>query len=509
MFAEFFSTMLFTKSGRFRCMKFHRLIHYLVFGVAMTVMSCNKDDVSTDISVFTEEIVFTSGQSVILTGRVLAQGEIAVEDHGFQIDTNENFSNPIVISLGEKGIPGRFVGEVNALNIRLNYHCRAYIVIAGETKTGNVLNFSTQSPKALDFSPKEGIPNIKIVIEGQNFTSDTKVLWGDKVIVPEEIFAETFVEFSAPAFEGNPVVQLSLVSQGDTLMLNDPFEYIIGLWTDEGPMNDPDQNAHHIYFEDGEDFIYGIGLARGHMTSLVHVLKKNSLQNMAIVFPGTATEGAFFNETYFGGGSINKVTSPLMPLTNSNEFWKYENQGFVQLKNIPASLYKAVCLVSDDKVFVYGGETSTRLRNTVIYVYDINTDSWSVLSVAPISPLNSFPAFHLDGYNYFVAEDGTTYRHDYANDDWETVAKCPVAPAEYGISLLLNGQAYVGMQGTGKRINVYRPWNDTWRTKVSLPNLAQFLTIGGWTNNDKIYVMRTDLANFENRWLWSLDPDAF
>jgi hypothetical protein len=482
---------------------------FAALAVALLFLSCNKEEIATDVSVFTEEIVFSSGETAIMTGRVLAQGVVAVEDHGFQIATDVNFTNPVTISLGEKGIPGRFVGQTSDLNIRVAYFCRAFIVVDGETKTGNVLEFSTLSPKVLDFKPKEGTLNTTVVAEGRNLTADTRILWNGQIVTPEKITSETFVEFKVPAFNGVPVIDVRIVSQGDTLEFNRPFEYIIGLWTNEGALDDPDHNTRHIYFEDGDDFVYGLGLARGHMTSLVQVLDKNSLQRSTITFPGTQVEGAFFNETYFGGGSTIKVPSPTAQLPLSKEFWKYENQGFIRLEDMPVALYRAVCLKAGNKVYVYGGETSARDKNKFIYEYDINTDTWEAVSAYPFSPLNAYPAFHLNGFNYFVADDGQTYRHDYLADVWTTVANYPNIPTKEAVTVLFNGQAYAGLAGTERVMYTYSPSEDTWRTKRGVPELLAFNTIGAWTNNGKIYVMRTESGDFENRQLWSLDPDGF
>lgn len=487
-----------------------RPIFYFTIGIALLATSCNDGDLATDVSVFTEEVVFASGEMAVMTGRVLAQGEVAIEDHGFQIDTDENFPNPLVLALGEKTIPGRFVGQTAELDIHLDYFCRAYITTGDETTFGNVLPFSTLSPKALDFTPKEGNPGTTIIIEGRNLTADTKVIWNDEtVITPLSITAETLVEFEAPALTDDPSIDLKLVSQGDTSVLNEPFEYIIGTWENLGTLTDPFKNTRHIFFEDGDDFIYGLGIANNILSPEVHILDKNSLQRNTILFPGTPVEGAFFHSKYFGGGSVKKVFSPNEPLDLSSQFWKYENQGFVQLPDFPNALYKAACLVANDKVYVYGGESISRVRVRSVYVFDTQTETWGTLSDAPISPLGSLPAFHLDGYNYFVLEDGTTHRHDPASDTWDTMAAYPKGPKEFGFSLILNDQAYVGMQGTDRGLFVYRPWNDTWRTKKSLPEILLFTMVGAWENDGKIFVSRVKESESSFRDLWSFDPDDF
>ena len=497
------------KPHKFLQMKIPQPLFHIWLGMALLLMSCQKDDISTDVSVFTEEIVFASGEQAIMTGRVLAQAQVAVDDHGFQISTNEGFSAPTVISLGPKDIPGRFVGQTDQLNIHQDYFCRAYIQFEGETITGNVLPFSTLVPKALDFNPKEGTGNTKITIEGINLTADTKVLWNGMTIVPDNIIAESFVEFSAPPLTDDPTIDLQIVAQGETSALPRPFEYIIGTWTEEGVLDDMVQNNRHIFFEDGNDFIYGLGLAQANLTNLLQVMDKNTYQRTAVSVPASPVEGAFFNAGYFGGGSLIKVIYPAQQLPLSNKFWKYENHSVIPLADVPLALYKAVALVADGRLWLYGGEKASRERSNAVYVYDPATDSWSLIANSPISPLNSLPSFHFGQYNYFVTEESHTYRHDYLNDKWERVADYPTQVREYGVSLTLNDAIYVGMQNTSRRIFVYRPGENVWRTKKSLDNNTPFRTVGGWVHNGKIFVSRVQLDMHSHRILWSLDPDAF
>lgn len=490
-------------------MNYFTRFQFPILFMLCVLSSCVKDEVSTEVAVYTEEVVFSSGEQAIMTGRVLAEGVVRIQDHGFHIDTDENFSNPIVISLGEISLPGRFVGQTDQLNIKVNYFCRSFIVSDGMTILGNVLSFNTLAPKAIDFEPKEANPNNKLTIEGINLTADTKVLWGDQLITPNSISAETFVEINIPQIDNSSSVIIQIIAQGDTSAIDIPFEYIVGEWTDDGLLDDPLKNTRHVFFEEGDDFVYGLGLINGNITNTVQVLNKDNFQRNTIFFPGTPVEGAFFNETYFGGGSTTKVLNDEMSFTASTEFWHYDDQSFTQLADAPKALYQAVALVAGDKIYLYGGEDSIRTDNYNIYIYDISNDSWSGGTNSPISPSLRFPNFHLDGYNYFVTTEGITFRHDLLNNTWDQVASFPTEPKEDGLSLPLNGVVYVGMQESSRRFYVYRPATDTWRTKTSLPNNNPFTTMGGWTHNDELHVVRISQTNFVQRILWRLAPEAF
>lgn len=475
----------------------------------LLLSSCEPDPISTEARIFTEQIVSTSGESAIMTGRVLAQGEVLVSDHGFQIDTTEAFLNPLVISLGERTIPGRFVGEVHQLRIRNNYYCRAYMVENGETLTGNVLSFATVSPQVIDFSPKEGLSGTPITIEGVNLTADTKILWNDLTLTPQEVIAEALLPFNAPALADDPTITLRVIAQGDTLTLPDPFEYIIGTWAQIAELDDNQRNQRHIYFEDGDNFVYGLGIAMGHMTNELHAMNKNTYQRSTYFLPSDPTEGAFFSNGYFGGGSLQKVTSPAMQLSVSKDFWHFSNGSFTPLPDVPAALYKAAAIENNGKLYVYGGERPDRSRNQLIWVYDTASGSWDFLNPSPFSPLNSLPHFRLDNFHYFVTESGQTWRHNPATDTWQRMADYPGQVDEYGVCLILDGKAYVGMQGASRKMYVYRPSSDTWRTKAGFLEMNPFYTIGGWAADNHVYVIRMQSVGETTRLLWQLDPDAF
>lgn len=477
--------------------------------LAFVLSSCEPDELSTEVSVYTEEIVFASGESAIMTGRVLAHGAVQISDHGFQLDSTEAFLTPTTLSLGQRSIPGRFVGEVHNLNIRSNYFCRAYLVENGQTKTGNVLSFATVSPQILDFSPKEGISGTPITIEGVNLTADAHILWNDLVLTPDEVIAEALLPFKVPALTDDPTITIRVVAQGDTLTLPTPFEYIIGTWQQLAQLDDNERNQRHIYFEDGDNFMYGLGTSMGHLTNALHALNKYTYQRTTYYLPSSPVEGAFFSNGYFGGGSLQKVTSSVQELSASQEFWHFSNGTFTQLADVPVKLYKAAAIENNGKVYVYGGERPDRIRNQLTWVYDLSTNTWDPLNPAPFSALNSLPHWRIADYHYFVTEGGQTWRHHPATDTWQQLADYPGQVQEYGISLVLDQQAYVGMQGTSRKLYVYRPATDSWRTKGGFLEMNTFYTIGGWAADEYVYVIRVQSTGESTRLLWRLEPNAF
>lgn len=490
-------------------MKTNTLLAFIVF---LLFSACESNDQDIEVSVFTEEVVFTSGEKVIMTGRVLSSDNFSVTDHGFHISENEDFTNSKIISLGEKSIPGRFVGELDGLSIHLNYFCRAFINENGTEKTGNVLQFSTLSPRLIDFVPKEGTQNNRVIIEGVNLTSDAIILWNDQTIIPDAITEESFIEMSVPAPSNLAYAEIKVVIQGDTIVLEDRFEYIIGAWEDSGMIDDPVENNNHIYFEDNDYFYYGLGvnLVTEEPISNIYRLNKNTLERDEVTHNGFAVEGAFFTPNgYFGGGSLNFVLNADPTLLNVSEFSKIDGDGTIELKNIPALLYKAVAFAHEDFIYIYGGEDPGRQRNTKIYRYDIQNDNWVTIGNSPYGPLNEYPYFKIGSKNYFISESGQMRSHDVNSGAWEVLANFPEEVEKDGINVVLDDLAYVGLQDDSRRVFEYIPSDNRWKQKKSNPNPEPSKTLGSWINNDKITIMRTDAKDGESRFFWTFDPFAF
>jgi len=485
----------------------YRILFFAIFFSSLFCISCLKDELDPDVSVFTEEVVFSSGERAILTGRVLAQGAVNVSDQSL----DESFSSPIIISLGEKDKPGRFVGETNDLNITLDYVCRSYIVVDGQTEYGNILQFSTLTPRLVDFNPKEGTRNTKIIIEGRNLTSQTKVFWNGIEISPIDIIAETFIEFSVPAIGDEPFGVISIQVEGETFESPDVFEYIIGDWIEEGPLEHSLNSTGHVYFESGDDFVYGLGNQtdfNGPSTRF-RIVDKETLAESEIMHIGDATEGSFYADGYFGSGSFFKVRILDDALSLTSQFWHYNAGEFTELATPIENLYKASAIKVGDLIYVYGGEDAARNLNTDIYTFNTTNNDWNNIGDSPIWTTSEYPIFNIDNHIYLITPDGNTHRHNIDDGSWDTVAPFPEEVKIDGINIVFKDKAYVGMMDLSRRVFEYSPDEDKWRPKTALNTINQYLTKGAWVHNDRIYVMRTNLGSGTDRQIFSFDPDKF
>lgn len=150
--------------------------------------ACTEDDPETTILV-TEEVLFASGEQLRILGRLITNQSINANDHGFYLASDENFSNPLLISLGPKEGPGRFIGETSGLNTGQTYFVKAFMDLGSGPEFGNVIEVATLNPGIESFSPKFGKENGELFILGRNFTSDTRVFFGDQ---EAEIFRNIF-----------------------------------------------------------------------------------------------------------------------------------------------------------------------------------------------------------------------------------------------------------------------------------------------------------------------------
>ncbi len=485
------------------------LFLFVVFLFAL--YGCGSTDPNTTISVFTEDIVFTSGENAIITGRLLSTGELSIEDHGFEISQSVDFNSPITISLGEKSFPGRFVGEVSMLDIKSNYYCRAYLVRNGEQIVGNVLEFNTLAPIAFDFEPKEGTQNTTITITGLNFTNDSKVLWNDQELSPDNIEAESVISVKVPAIGTSSTATIRVVSQDDTLALSDMFEYIIGEWTEQGTSDDNLKNNNHFYSEDNSYFYYGLGNTSEFQdpSPRIYQIDKSTLERTELNFSGTGVEGAFYTDGFFGGGSEFLVRNSDENLITTNAFYSIDQNGIQALASAPKFLYQAVALSDDEYVYLYGGEDENREENTTIYRYNIANNFWQALGQSPISPRNEYPAIRLDGENCFILPNGLFTCHDAVSDSWSNRQSYPEEVKEDGLIEILNGSVYVGLQDISRKVFEYDIMEDRWKKKTSIPQFNPFSTLGSWVSGDQIFVMQVNFPEGQERLYWSFDPEAF
>lgn len=493
-----------------------RMIGVILLSTLMLlVTACIEEEPQGPAQVVSEEVVFVSGQTAILTGRVLSKGEVFGSDHGFEISENEDFSDALVISLGEINIPGRFIGQTDQLNIQKSYVARSFLVEDGEIVYGNILSFTTLKPLLVSYEPKVAAEGNEIIISGTSFTNDTKVFFGDREITDFTLTDESIISFLVPKLEDEYLIDISLISQGETLVFDEAFEYIIGTWDFEGYFEDAEfpEGKTNRYFDinylnnDSDFLVFNGYLGTSEVNETVYNIDLQNFDWDILAFDGDHTIGAFQAYPYFGMGSRQRVTPNSVQLFLSDKIYIYQDDSIELLTVAPDSLYSPVCNKIENKLHIYGGLNSSAVKSRWIFVYDLDSDTWIRDQLSPIDINNDLPNWSYNGNSYFITEIGEVWEHDVMMDAWSMVSHYPGKIGDRGFTTILEDRVFVGMfDGT---VDIYELDANTfkWRTKNRLAGGFNNSTNAMWTHNDKIYVMRN--IKDEALSIFSLNPDNF
>lgn len=499
------------------------MVGVLLFSfLLLLVTACIEDEPQGPAQVVSEEVVFVSGEIVILSGRVLSQDEIFVTDHGFEISENEDYSEAIIISLGELNIPGRFIAQTNQLQIEKSYFARSFLVENGETVYGQTLSFSTLKPQLVSYEPKVAEEGTEITIVGTGLTADTKIFFGDREITEFTFSYESIITFLVPEIQNEYLIDISLVSQGSTLTFDEAFEYIIGTWDFEGYFEDSEfaQGMFNKYIDinylhDDSGLLVFNGLldidalpGADTLNKRVHKIDLQNFNSESIAFNGDHTVGGFHAYPYFGMGSKEVIGFNQGEISLSNKIYIYQDDEIELLTTAPESLYNSVCTNMDNKLYIYGGETSSRERNRQIYVYDIDSDTWSSNELSVIDISNDLPYWSHNNSSYFLTNNKEIWEHNAMTNEWEMVSLYPGKIGDIGFATVLDDRVFIGMFDS--TIDLYEVDANTfekWRAKNRVVGGLDKSTIAMWAQDDKIFALRNVRDEALN--ILSLNPDNF
>ncbi|EKB50032.1 IPT/TIG domain-containing protein [Cecembia lonarensis] len=466
--------------------------------------SC-EEDLDFNPAIVTEDVIFASAERFRISGRIITNQRIDASDHGFQIADNPQFNQPIIVSLGERENPGRFLGEVDGLNLNTNYYIKAYIEIGGQSLFGNTIEASTLSPAILSFTPQTAPAGDIVTINGKNFTSDTEVFFGDLKADVIDISFESSIRVRVPSGGDIPTVSIRVVNQNLEIVSETSFRYILGRYTLIAEFPSTVRVFDGISLQEGDVFYLGKGSNTGQsLNEKMWRYQVGDVNWQEIDLLEENKWNAFSSSRYFGGGFLGvNVSSP-----NTRTFFRLQNGIITQLADLPFNVSDAVAFEISGKLYLAGGSLGNVIRK-----YDPTTGNWSTAGNTPFLVSSSTLSFTFENKQYFVnPEDSQILAYNPVLENWEGITLFPgTLGAGKGVATVVGNKAYLGL-GTGTaQLWEYDFNNGIWTPKINFNGISLARTEGVYVHDGKIYFVRSPQGQFPGirSEFWVFDPDRF
>lgn len=470
----------------------------VLFGI---FSSCEEENIVTP-SLVTEEVIYLSGERVRLLGRVITTQNINASDHGFYISDNAAFNQPLIISLGERINPGRFIGEAETLDIERTYFAKSFINVDGGIQFGNVLQLTTLSPEVQSFSPNNGPVGTIITFIGKNFTSDTRILIGDRPAEIQRIEFESRITARIPAAGSVALENVTVIVQGKEFVLSEQFEYTTGSFL---KLQNPPTTIRlidNVFFQDSENFYLGLGTAANQVvSSKIWKYNLGNEQWAEVPFQGDPLWLAFSTDNYLGGGG--RIASRA-PYTTSRDFWSIQNGAFTKLPDLPFECINALSFETNENLYVFGG-----ILNDNSFKYSKSQGIWSSIGPTPFSIDNSLLHFH-HGNKFFIVNpfDRTIYSFDPDTETWNVFDSYPgdiVGGSGFGVTI--GDKVYLGMNNRSIQVWELNMISKNWIRKNDFNGIAAARNVGIYSSEGFIYLMRRIESNGQMEF-WKFDPNG-
>jgi len=482
-------------------------------------VSC-LEPVPSEVGVSTEEIIFTSGEKLVITGRILATSEINLTDHGFLISEDENFGSAEKLSLGERLTPGRFVGEFENLNIDNDYFIKSFIEDGSGIVEGNIKTFSTLRPEVVGISPRIAPPNSKIVIEGRNFTKEVKVFFGDRELNIINNTDESFITVNTPSIQGEVFEKITVEIEGQSFEAPYLFEFVIGTWKNETDLFTNSGGLEGLigsvsFFDESTgEIVYGLGARNGFKPYRSEIFHYNCTTNESEItfFPGAGFGFGWVADGFMGGGSEEFIRPIDKTYTLLSSFYRYNESGdFVYLGEAPFKLLKASAQRIDDVVYVFGGLEEDNSTNTKVYAYNIKDNVWKENGTFPfwLSTNSDFPSFLYEGQIYFLSDNQELYKFDPASKEVDFLTTYPATVSQAGLAQVIGSKAYIGVFNEKRLIYELDLASLVWKEKTGFSGSIRDEVITSWIKDDQLWLIKNGMQAEEPMQVWSFKPEAF
>ncbi|MFD2202402.1 IPT/TIG domain-containing protein [Shivajiella indica] len=476
---------------------------FLLFGV---FSSC-EEKIDVAPSIITEDVLYVSGERLRVSGRIITTQTINASDHGFYISENESFSQPVIISLGERANPGRFIGEISSLTIDKRYFVKAFVTIQDEIIFGNVAEVETLIPAIFSFSPNNGPEGTIVTISGKNLTSDTEVFFGSGKGTVVDISFESTLQVRVPPISGLPVVNIKVVNQEREISFETPFEYTTGKYTKLADFPSAIRIFDGISLQENDVFYVGMGTDRGQAvnnTMWKYQVGDNNWQEIPL--PSRALWRAFSSKTYYGGGSLSPIFDGLV-----GDFYQLKNGQFLALNNLPFFKLRTVGFEIGGNLYVLGGRTIESPKE--VFEYNAQTNIWRKMRDAPIEIDETVLNFTYGGKQYFIdplTKDLLAF--DPGTDSWEAVSKFPGDLGNgTGVGVVIGNRAYLGLGNRSDQMWELNMTNLNWAEKNKFTGSTVTRNSGVYVHGGLIYMLRSaevQILGVPSEF-WVFDPNGF
>jgi len=468
--------------------------------------ACTEETTETTVLV-TEEVLYTSGENVRLLGRLITNQTVSVNDHGFYLSEDEGFSSPIIISLGVKDGPGRFIGETNGLTNSKTYFVKAFMDLGGGIQFGNVIEIKTLSPLIESFSPSFGIVGGNMLILGQNFTEDTRVFFGDSEAIVTSIDFESRLNIIIPK-AAKVSVPIRVVVQDKTLEFPSLFEYQVGTYELISKFPESIRIFDNSFFPSESGINIGLGtISKSSFYSKIQRFDLSTNTWKELPFNGSPRSYAFSTTNYLGGGTAGIIDNPF-PINFT--FYKINENGFEQLPDLPFASRESIAFEYEGNLYLLGSREGNPLA---LRKYNTTTKTWSSLSDSPIPFTAENAHFLYKDKLYVIDGDSKLWEFEISTETWRTVSEYPGSLGQgFGMGQVIGDKAYVGLYRRVAEVWELDLISMTWTSKNDIPRLAQDITVAHFEKNGFLYIMRMPDASISGTYpmnLYKFDPNGF
>lgn len=483
-----------------------RILALCVLTLLCLNWSCAEDEAENTF-VVTEEILHLSGDQIRMMGRIISNQQIAVTDHGFYLATDSGFQNPIVVSLGEKSGPGRFVGEANSLESGQTYFLKSFIERGGELSFGDVMELETLEAFIDSYSPSFGSGGADLVIVGGNFTEETQVFFGDQKAQVKSIEFESRLTVVIPAPVDQAIVPIKIVIEGESYEFDQRFEYQAGRYSVISTFPEEIKLYDNVFFQKGNGLYFGLGTA--NKQQFLTYFQRYDVESdtwAKIDFPGSSRSYAFFTDNYIGGGTAVLGSNPIVI---NNSFWRITDSGFQRLTDLPFESRESLALEINQALYVFG---SKQLDGPSLWKYEPGSGQWSQLSSPPAEFDAEAASFTYQGMIYLIALDQSIWRFDPVLESWEMISVYPGSMGQgYGMAKVVGDKVYVGLFRRSNEMWELDMKTLSWKSKNPMPGYPQSIVVGHFVKGEVLYIMRIPEFTLPGTYpmdLYRFDPEG-